>query len=401
MTIGIALVASLVTIFVSVYLYDFFVAEDFFESSKVRTAVAEEGRFERSISVEGKVVATFNPTFYAKDLGVISLNVDEGDEVDADQLLATISNAELTSQLRRQQSMLELQRVELDTLKNELKQRELESSQQLTLLKINLEASRRELDRMSQITNKGSISLNDYEKLKDNVHALEVQVENTVQQNALARENRQYEVRTKSLSIDQQALVVDDLKRQVDELSIESPVDGVVGDILVNERDTVVRNQPIMSVVDLSSYEVEVSIPETYAESLEPGIAAYITYRNEEYKGTLGAISPEVKQGSVSARVVFEGDAPAGLRQNLRLNNRIILESKDRVIKVKRGPFVEAHGGRGVYILDGNLARYRRIRVGSVGLNEVEILSGIKRGETLIISNTAELMGVETALITN
>ena len=395
-TIGIAL-----SVFVASYIYDFLIADDFFESSRVRTAIVERGRFERSISVEGNVVATFNPTLYAQDLGVVSLNVGEGDEVREGELLAVIANPELTSHLRRQQSVLELQRVELDTLRNQLKQRKLEATQALTLLKINLEAGRRELERMSKIVSKGSISINDYEKLKDDVHALEVQVENTVQQNRLTRENHEYELRTKSLSIEQQTLLVNDLQRQVDELSIRSPVDGVVGDVQVNERDTVVRNQPIMNVVDLSSYEVEVLTPETYAESLEPGLSAFITYRNHEYRGKLSAISPEVKQGSVSARIVFEGETPPGLRQNLRLNNRIILESRDNVLKVKRGPFVEAHGGRGVYILDGDLAKFRPVRVGSTGLNDVEIISGVEPGETLIISNTAELMGAETVLITN
>ena len=395
-TIGIAL-----SVFAASYIYDFLIADDFFESSRVRTAIVERGRFERSISVEGNVVATFNPTLYAQDLGVVSLNVGEGDEVRERELLAVIANPELTSHLRRQQSVLELQRVELDTLHNQLKQRKLEATQALTLLKINLEAGRRELERMSKIVSKGSISINDYEKLKDDVHALEVQVENTVQQNRLTRENHEYELRTKSLSIEQQTLLVNDLQRQVDELSIRSPVDGVVGDVQVNERDTVVRNQPIMNVVDLSSYEVEVLTPETYAESLEPGLSAFITYRNHEYQGKLSAISPEVKQGSVSARIVFEGETPPGLRQNLRLNNRIILESRDNVLKVKRGPFVEAHGGRGVYILDGDLARFRPVRVGSTGLNDVEIISGVEPGETLIISNTAELMGAETVLITN
>ena len=398
---SVTLVGLVCLMFAGFHVRGFLIADDFFESAKVRTAAVTQGAFERSISVEGNVVATFSPTLYAQDVGVVSLHVVEGENVAKDQLLASIFNPELTSQLKRQQSVLELQRVELETLRIQLEQRDLEARQSLTLLKINLAAGKRELERMGKIVSKGSISINDYEKLKDTVHALEVQVDNTVQQNELKQKNHELEIRTKVLSIEQQTLLVNDLIRQVDELNVISPVDGVVGAIQVNERDTLVRNQPIMNVVDLSSYEVEVLIPETYAESLAAGLQAFITYRNREYQGRLTAISPEVKLGSVAARVVFDDEAPPGLRQNLRLNNRIILESKDNVMKIRRGPFVEAHGGRGVYVLDGEIATYRPIRIGSTGLNEVEIQSGVEPGELLIISNTAELMGAHTVLITD
>ncbi len=396
------LAATLIVYLTYSQLSGFIVADNFFERSKMRTAVVNRGDFERSISVEGNVVATFNPTLYAQDLGEVFLKVDEGDSVVKGQTLAVIVNPELLSRLKREQAALELFNVELETLKNQVKQRELEASQSLTLLKINLGAERRELDRMSQIVNVGSISVNDFEKTKDRVHALEVQVSNGTQQNRLTIENHIFELRTKVLSINQQELLVVDLQRQVEALELRSPVDGVVGHIQVNEQDTVARKQPILNVVDLSSYELEVLIPEAYAESLQRGLEVRVTYRNQEHAAHLASISPEVKQGSVSARVVFDATAPAALRQNLRLNNKIILESKQNVLKVRRGPFVESHGGRGVYSLGADdLAYYKKIQIGSVGINEVEIVSGLTEGEVVIISNTAELLGSDTVLITN
>lgn len=384
------------------YLKGFIVADNFFERSKLRTAIVQRGDYERSISVEGNVVATFRPTLYAQDTGEVYLKVQEGDIVQKDQLLATIDNPALVSQLKREQAALKLANVEAETLRNQLAQREVEATQTLTLLQINLDAERRELVRMSKIENKSSISLNDLEKIKDRVHAFEVQVENSKQLNQLVRENHKFELQTKSLAIDQQALLADDLARQVNSLSMVSPVDGVVGNIEVREQDTVARKQALLNVVDLSSYEIEVRIPETYAESLNKGLPVRVSYRSQDHIAELASISPQVTNGSVSARVVFTGEAPSGLRENLRLNNKIILESKFNVLKVKRGPFVESHGGHGVYVMrDDEIALYKRIEVGSVGINEIELLSGVKEGDELIISNTSELLGADTVLITN
>ena len=388
------------------YLQGYVAADSFFERSKVRTAVVTRGNFERGISVEGNVVATFSPTLYAQDTGDVFLHVDEGDKVLKGSLLAVIDNPELLSRQKSELASLELLEVELETLRNQIKQRELNDIQTLTLLKIRLEAERRELARMTKIVNDGSISVNDFEKTKDEVHALTVQVNNAEEQNVLTIENHVLELKTKALFIDKQRLLADDITRQVEALQVKSPVDGVVGDVQVKEQDTVAKKQPILKVVDLSSYELEVLIPETYAESLQKGLVVRVAYRNEEHPATLASISPQVQNGSVAARVVFSGSAPSALRENLRLNSKIILEQKGDVLKVQRGPFVESHGGRGVYVMDdksstASMAEFRRIQVGSVGISEVEIVSGLVAGEVIIISNTVELSGAERVLITN
>ncbi len=54
-----------------------------------------------------------------------------------------------------------------------------------------------------------------------------------------------------------------------------------------------------------------------------------------------------------------------------------------------------------MYVLEGDLAHYRKIEIGSIGINEVEIVSGLSVGESVIISNTAELLGSDTVLIPN
>lgn len=380
---------------------DLVAADDFYERAKLRSAVVTRGQYERNISVEGRVVSTFSPTLYAQDTGEVSLFVMEGQTVKAGQLLARIDNPELASRMDREQAALKLQEVELDTLRNKLKQQQLQDEQSLTLLQINLEAEKREMNRLGKVLSQGPISVNEYEKTKDRVHALEVQVANGAQQNELSAQNHVFELRTKALSIEQQRLLAADISRQVQALTLISPVDGIVGDVRINEKDTVAKKEPIMAVVDLSSYEVEVLVPETYADSLRLGMAASVTFGGNELDATLSSISPEVNSGSVAARLEFTGLPPAGLRQNLRLNCRVVLESREDVLKVKRGPFVESHGGRGAYVVKGDLAEFHRIHVGSVGIHEVEIVSGLQAGDEVIISNTAELMGAQTVLITD
>ena len=64
--------------------------------------------------------------------------------------------------------------------------------------------------------------------------------------------------------------------------------------------------------LDLTALELDVKLPENYADDLGPGLGAQITYGGREYPGTLTAVSPEVRDNYVTGRVRFSGK-PADL----------------------------------------------------------------------------------------
>ena len=90
---------------------------------------------------------------------------------------------------------------------------------------------------------------------------------------------------------------------------------------------------------------------------------------------------------------------PPGLRQNQRLSARLLLDRKSDALKVPRGPFLDAGGGRAVYVVSDGLARRRAIVVGTVSVTEVEILEGLEEGEEIVLSDLGPAEGAETVLL--
>ena len=119
------------------------------------------------------------------------------------------------------------------------------------------------------------------------------------------------------------------------------------------------------------------------------------------YSGKLRSVSPEVVNGQVMARVSFAGKRPTGLRQNQRVSTRVLIEEKPNVLMVQRGPFLDAGGGRIAYVIDGDTAIKRPITVGASSLSDVEILSGLKQGERIVISDTTPFNSAEQVLVSN
>ena len=161
---------------------------------------------------------------------------------------------------------------------------------------------------------------------------------------------------------------------------MRAPVDGVIGTLSVADRSVVAANTALMTVVDLSRLEVELEIPENYADDLGLGMSAEVTIGATKATGKLSALSPEVVRNQVLARVRFDGEQPAGLRQNQRLTARVLIEEKPDVLMLPRGSFVENEGGRSAYVMDGGVAVRRPIQIGATSVSAVEILSGLQVG---------------------
>ena len=92
---------------------------------------------------------------------------------------------------------------------------------------------------------------------------------------------------------------------------------------------------------------------------------------------------------------------PSGLRQNQRLNARILLDSRTDVLMVSRGQFMESGAGRVAYLVEDGMAHRRSIETGARSLNRVEILSGLEAGDTIVISSTELFRGADHAMLTD
>jgi HlyD family secretion protein len=90
---------------------------------------------------------------------------------------------------------------------------------------------------------------------------------------------------------------------------------------------------------------------------------------------------------------------PAGLRQGQRLPTKVVLERHPNVLKVQRGPFVEESGGEFAYVVEGNRAVRRPIRIGAISSDEVEITDGLHSGEALVVAGVRNVSTAEIRLI--
>lgn len=356
-------------------------------SEDLRMAKVKRGDFIRDISVQAKVVAAVRPVLYSPAQGTVSFLVDAGDKVEQGQVLARIESPELTSEYQQQAANLQGLKTQLARQVIQAKSMALAKQKDVDKAKVALNAAKREKRRADEAVAKQLISDIDFQKAADDLQNAQLEFNLVLQEAKLLDESQAFETQTKQLEVDTQTLKVDELKRQVESLAMLSPVSGLVGNLLAEQKNAVSKNQALLNVVDLSHFELTLQIPESYADDLALGMNTQINFNGDTYAGNLVAVSPQITDNQVEAKVRFSDKTPSGLRQNQRLTTRIILEQKQNVLYLPRGPYTSHQGGRFAYVVKQGIAHKTPVKLGARSLSQIEVLDGLNPGDRVVISS--------------
>ena len=360
-----------------------------FDGARVRIATVTRGDLVRDIAADGRVIAANSPVLYAISAGTGDLKVVAGDPVKQGQELAVIDSPELRSKLAQEQATLAGLEAEASRAALDVVLARATAGKQADQASIDRQAADRDLERYQRGFDGGAVAQVDLARARDTLKKADIELQNAQREGGLKGEVAQLDARNKRLLADRQRAVVMEVQRQVDALTLRAPFDGQVGQVQAVQHTQLATNAPVLSVVDLSRFEVEIKVPESFARDLGIGMPAELTSgTGKPYPGEISAVSPEVVNGEVNARIRFTAAQPEGLRQNQRLSARVLLGTRKNVLKVERGPFVEQSGGRYAYVMDGRTAIRRPVQLGLSSLGEVEVRSGLQPGDRVVVSGS-------------
>jgi HlyD family secretion protein len=359
-------------------------------AQRLSIATVERGRFVRDIAAEGRIVAAVSPTLYAAAAGTVSFSVKAGDKVQRGDVLGSISSPDLQTELAQAQSSLEELTIAHKRAQLDARQQAMLADEQAETALIERTSATNEHERMTRAFALGAIAEIEVKRTRTLLDKAEVSYNHIRNNRSLQNDVLLFDVDAKRVARERQSLVVQDLQRQIS---------GQAGQVLVAEHAYVAKDTPLLTVVDLTALAVDISVPEGFARDLAVGMPAQIIAGGRELKGELGSVSPEVVNGEVVARVRFADDATQGLRQSQRVSVRVLLDSRDDVLTVPRGPFMEIDGGHSAYVVHGEVAERRAIRIGASSVDKVEIRAGVQAGERIVISGTEKFNGAQRVFI--
>ena len=210
---------------------------------------------------------------------------------------------------------------------------------------------------------------------------------NIVSQSALDASRATAENKASMVSVAEAQLEI--ARRNLADAEVKAPFDGVVGERLANQGESLPIDGKILALLDTSHVEVAAQMPAADVVRLRIGQLAQVTlegFGEREFKGTITRISPTAQAGSRSIPVYVEiVDRHEALRGGLFATGAVVVAEKGHALAV---PSVSVRkDDQGDYVLVVENDRLVRKPVGVVrtwSRGELAEVKGLESGMTVI-----------------
>lgn len=182
---------------------------------------------------------------------------------------------------------------------------------------------------------------------------------------------------------------------RVGKTTIRAPFDGRLTERMVNQGQHLRPGDALFTVTDFDPLVARLYLPERDVHSLRQGMPVRIRMKSAgeiAFQGRIRQIAQTVDPATGTVKVTVEAvKPPATVRSGAFVNVDIVRETRAAATVAPREAIVRELRDSHVFVAEGNVAKKRRVTLGLEEQNVVQILSGVKAGERVIVAGQGNL----------
>ena len=325
-------------------------------------------------TLEARVKSTVSPKISGR---VNEILADQGDRVQAGQLLFTLDDTELKQQAEIAEATLEFWKASLGRIEADLAQS-----------KAVLDNAQKIYDRNRKLMTKRAVS---EEEIEESLEKLRIaEAGSSRSQAAVAEAIKQIATAEKTMAYHQARLA---------DTRVSAPFDGLVVKRFRDPGDIGVPGSPVLTLVSTDEIWVSAWVDETQMSRVRPDQPARVAFRSEpdkNYEGKVARIGRETDRETrefvVDVRVVT---LPANWAVGQRAEVYVEVERKPNVPVIPSGFLIWRENVSGVYRRKGDRAEWVAVKLGLRGAERVEVTEGVGVGDTILIPTAGKSMELD------
>lgn len=326
----------------------------------VDTAAASRHEIIEYITVVGNLIGQVTVDVVPRVAGRIdSLTVQLGDRVTKGQVIAKIEDRELQQQIKQLEQNLKVNQATVTQRESDLQLR------------------KTTLARQEELFSRG------------------LTTRQVVEDATAAHNSAVAAVELATAQMGQTEARFEELKITLSNTSIVSPVDGFVGKRNLDQGAFAGANTPILSVVDISSVRLVANLVEKDFKRVTAGVEAQVevdAFPGEQFSGVVSRVAPVFDAATRTATMEIEVPNPGyRLKPGMYARVRLTVDRRPDALTVPRNAVVDSEGQRGVFLIDGQNAKFQPVRTGLQDNDRIEIVDGVTEGTRVITTGALAL----------
>lgn len=323
--------------------------------SDFRTSIAESGAIEATVPASGIVIPEYELTISSPvNAKIEQVMFNAGEKVLAGQSILRLNKESSLLAFEKLNEEQHVNRNKIYQLSLELEKSLDELKTQYAIKEMKINSLETALEHEQSLLDIGGSTQENVKqaRLTLNVAKLELtqikkQIEN---QKAMMKANLKslgYEINIREKDIKG---ISDKLKGA----AISSPRNGVITWVNSKIGAEINEGEELVRIADLSSFKVEASISDTYADEVKAGRTAMIRINKTDLRGNISNVQPAVENGTVKFSVSLSDKNSKLLRSNLKVDVFVITSYKEHATRVKNGPAFNGSEEQQIFVLKGN-----------------------------------------------
>jgi len=361
-----------------------------------RLTIASVGydTFHEYIPVTGNVVPLTTVFLDAVEGGqVTDVFVEEGAIVAAGQPLVRLKNTGLQLEVIGREAQLTEQLNYLTSTSLTFEQSKLSRQRELLEIDYELELTGRHLELRRPLVATGGATQSEIDDLESKLsyyEGLRVAVREAQQVDERFQATQMQSLRE---ALDAMNANLDIARQNLDDLTIIAPISGQLTLLEANVGESKAPGVRIGQVDQVNEFKVTALVDEFYLARVTIGQRASVDVAGASYELEVAKVYPGVQNRQFEVDFEFLSEPPRSIRRGQTLRMRLEIGEPAETLVLENGPFFEDTGGLWVFVVDkgGDFATRRDVRLGRRNPEGVEVLGGLRDGESVIVSTYANL----------
>jgi HlyD family secretion protein len=333
------------------------------------------------------------------DATVVRIRVLPGAKVTPNDILLDLADPQLNQQLLSAKLAQGQAEADYKSLQSQLQSTLMDKKTTAAQVDADYATDKRQADTDAQLCKLGVVSGLICGASKNKFEQLAEQKQISVQQLDVNEKAIEIQLSSAQSKIDQAKTLVDLYEKQTAALEVKAGIGGEVAALPTPMQvgTHVVAGTPVAEVIQLDKLKAALQIAETQAHDIQLGQPASVDTHNGIVPGHVSRIDPTVLNGTRTVDVQLDGPLPPGAVPNLSVDGTIDLERMTDVLRVGRPALGNENSTLSLFKVDpdGKDAVRVPVKVGRASVNEIQVLEGLKEGDTVILSDMSRYDNVD------
>ncbi|WP_281637106.1 efflux RND transporter periplasmic adaptor subunit [Flavobacterium marginilacus] len=371
------------------------------KKEEITIKMVEDNFFEDFMSFQAKAVPVNSMLVNIIEGGAVQeIFVENGDMVTKGQSLARLYNPNAELAYMQQETAIIEQINNLEKAKLDLRNQELNLGKDLIAIEHDYLDAKNLLDTNKNLFEQEILAKSEWEKTKENyrfqkermyIIKQSVNKEKQANQIQIGQLNQSIGIMNKSLGI---------LRTNKKNFLVTAPISGRLSSFEPILGKTYAQNTSIGFIDDQKGYKLVADIDEFYLDRISEKQKGTVDFENKAIEVQITKVIPEVKNGRFQVELDFVSKDKMDLKQGLSFGVKLNLSEKTKTTVLSKGSFNEETSGKWIFVVNGNKAERREIKLGRENPLYYEVLGGLKAGEKVITSSykdykLAEVLNLE------